>query len=444
MENKLFTIVNRDNEDSFLTDLSTNPDNFNKKLVFVFGNSENYIVVNGEKFLHKPESAERAPVDLGLPSGTLWAAGNIGAELPWETGKYFAWGETTGYTDADVTVGVRAFDKNSYNAGSAASISTDLTLEQDAAHVNLGGNWQMPTADYYQELIDNCTYSVQPNYGGSGVTCAVFKSMLNGNELVIPCTGYYNGTSKSSSDYACCWSSSWSSSSAAKIGYGSVTFTATSTSSRYQGINVRAIVPGARTPGSGTGKENNYKYVDLGLPSGLKWATCNVGASSPEQAGLYFAWGETTGYTAEQVTSGVRAFSQDVYNAGSAASISTDLTLKQDAAHVNLGGNWRMPTQAEFQELIDNCSVVWTTDYKGTGVKGCIFTSKVNGNSVFFPVAGFCKDSSMTGVGRYGYCWSASWDSSSKVWILLFGLGYQYLHNSGGRYNGRPVRGVCE
>ena len=100
-------------------------------------------------------------------------------------------------------------------------------------------------------------------------------------------------------------------------------------------------------------------YVDLGLPSGLKWATCNVGASKPQDYGLYFAWGETTGFTADQVP-GVRAFTYDVYNAGPAASISTDLTLEQDAAHVNLGGNWRMPTKAEFQELLDNCDVVWT------------------------------------------------------------------------------------
>lgn len=443
MENKLFTIVNRDNEDSFLTDLSNNPDNFNKKLVFVFGNSENYIVVNGEKFLHKPESAERAPVDLGLPSGTLWAAGNIGAELPWETGKYFAWGETTGYTDADVAASVRAFGRGVYNAGSAASISADLTLKQDAAHVNLGGNWQMPTADYYQELIDNCIYSFQSNYGGSGVTCAVFKSMVNGNELVIPCTGYYNGTSKSSSGYVYSWSSSWSSSSKAKIGYGSNIFTATSTSNRYYGMSVRAIVPGTRTPGSGTGTENSYKYVDLGLPSGLKWATCNVGATSPEQAGLYFAWGETTGYTAEQVKSGVREFSSSVYNSGSAASISTDLTLEQDAARANLGGNWRMPTKAEFQELLDNCDVTLISSYMGKGVAGRLYTSKANGNSVFFPAAGGCDYSSVSGVGSYGDYWSASWLSSSGAWELRFYFGSQGLNNDY-RYCGYSVRGVCE
>lgn len=445
MENKLFTIVNRDNEDSFLTDLSNNPDNFNKKLVFVFGNSENYVVVNGEKFLHKPESAERAPVDLGLPSGTLWAAGNIGAELPWEIGKYFAWGETTGYTDADVAVGVRAFSQDVYNAGPAASISTDLTLEQDAAHINLGGNWQMPTANYYQELIDNCIYSFQSNYGGSGVNCFVFKSMLNGNELVIPCTGYYNGTSKSSSNYAYCWSSSWSSSSAAKIGYGSVTFNATSTSSRYHGINVRAIVPGARTPGSGKGTENGYQYVDLGLPSGLKWATCNVGASNPQDYGLYFAWGETTGFTAEQVKAGARKFDKDTYNAGSAASIATDLSPADgnDAARAYMGGSWRMPTKDEYQELINNCNVTWVTSYMGKGVAGRLFTSRVNGNSVFFPASGYCSGSSFDYVGSRGYYWSASWDSSSYAWYLNFNSGSVNVYNYR-RYYGLSVRGVCE
>lgn len=97
---------------------------------------------------------------------------------------------------------------------------------------------------------------------------------------------------------------------------------------------------------------NGVTFVDLGLPSGLLWATCNVGASSPEQAGLYFAWGETTGYTAEQVARGERLFFQGTYGA---RYIEDNLTLEQDAAHVNLGGDWRMPTKAEFQELIDNC-----------------------------------------------------------------------------------------
>ena len=188
---------------------------------------------------------------------------------------------------------------------------------------------------------------------------------------------------------------------------------------------------------------NGYEYVDLGLPSGLKWATCNVGASSPEQAGLYFAWGETIGYTANQVTNGERLFTKDVYNAGPAASINTDLTLEQDAAHVNLGGNWRMPTKAEYQELFDNCGASWTDDYNGTGVAGRVFTSKINGNSVFFPAAGCCNNSSVNNVGSHGRYWSASWRSSSSAWNLYFKSGYQNLSYNI-RYYGQSVRGVCE
>ena len=183
---------------------------------------------------------------------------------------------------------------------------------------------------------------------------------------------------------------------------------------------------------------NGYEYVDLGLPSGLKWATCNIGASSPEEYGLYFAWGETTGYTGEQVTSGVRAFDQASYTA---SAISTDLTLEQDAAHINLGGNWRMPTKDECQELIDNCNAVWTDDYNGTGIKGRIFTSKVNGKSVFFPAAGACGNSSVDYVGTFSYYWSASRLSSFNAWYLRFDSWTQRVDDYGRCY-GLSVRGV--
>ena len=186
---------------------------------------------------------------------------------------------------------------------------------------------------------------------------------------------------------------------------------------------------------------NGHEYVDLGLS--VKWATCNVGATSPEQAGLYFAWGETTGYTAEQVKSKVRLFNLDVYNAGPAASISKNLTLEQDAAHVNLGGEWRMPTKAEFEELISNTDQTWTDDYNGTGIKGRIFTSKVNGKSVFFPAVGRCYDSSVLSVGTAGYYWSASWDAKYNEWALYFLSGSQGL-GSHNKHYGYSVRGVCE
>ena len=185
------------------------------------------------------------------------------------------------------------------------------------------------------------------------------------------------------------------------------------------------------------GENNVFPFVNLGLPSGTLWAACNVGAASPEQAGLYFAWGETVGATVEQVTSGVRAFDQENYKA---AMISTDLTPEQDAAHVNMGGDWRMPTQKDFEELIDNCTATWTADYNGTGVKGRVFTGP-NGNSVFFPAAGNCENSSVYNVGSEGYYWSASWGSSSYAWRLGFDSGRQRLYKYYIFY-GQSVRGV--
>ena len=194
---------------------------------------------------------------------------------------------------------------------------------------------------------------------------------------------------------------------------------------------------------NGLNTHNGHEFVDLGLPSGTLWATCNVGATSPEQAGLYFAFGETTGFTAEQVKSGERAFTTDEYNAGSAASISTNLTLEQDAAHVHMGGKWRMPTKDEWRELLDNCDVVWTADYGETGVAGRVFTSKVNGNSVFLPAADRCINSSVGWVRSEGYYWSASWYSYFNAWYLGFDPERQYLYYSL-RDFGQPVRGVCE
>ena len=191
---------------------------------------------------------------------------------------------------------------------------------------------------------------------------------------------------------------------------------------------------------NGTSTHNGHEFVNLGLPSGLLWATCNVGATSPEQTGLYFAYGETTGYSAEQVKKGEHSFDSESYTA---PSVSENLNLEQDAAHVNLGGKWRMPTYDECQELLDNCNVVWTDDYNGTGVAGRVFTSRVNGNSVFFPAAGNCGDSSVVYVGSGGDYWSASWHSSSGAWYLSFYSGGQGLDYYD-RYSGYSVRGVCE
>ena len=108
-----------------------------------------------------------------------------------------------------------------------------------------------------------------------------------------------------------------------------------------------------------------------------------------------------------------------------------------------MGGNWRMPTKDECQELLDNCDDSWTDAYNGTEVAGWVLTSKVNGKSVFFPAAGSCGDSEVWGVGSNGEYQSAMWDSYSTdlAWFLSFGS-MSHSVASSSRYHGRSVRGV--
>ena len=392
--------------------------------------ASNWTEENTSEF--SPTPAERAPVDMGLPSGTLWAAGNIGAELPWETGEYFAWGETTGYTDADVAAGVRKFDPASYKA---SAISGNLTLEHDAARANLGGNWRMPTQAKYQELLDNCNVVWTADYGGTGVAGHVFTSKVNGNSVFFPAAGYCSDLTVGHVNLlGVYWSASWSDDSGAwdlslDSGHQGV-----SKGSRYCGYSVRGVITPHRAEST---------RVDLGF--GVEWAAGNVGAENPEDYGLYFAWGETTGYTAEQVTSGVRSFDAASYTAPEASVIAPNLTLEleYDAAHVNLGGRWRMPTKDELWELINKCDVVWTDDYNGTGVKGCIFTSKYNGNSIFFPAAGWCGNSSVNDVGSDGRYWLAAFAYDSYALYLYFSSAEQEEKVTS-VYFGRSVRAVYD
>ena len=165
------------------------------------------------------------------------------------------------------------------------------------------------------------------------------------------------------------------------------------------------------------------ELVDMGLPSGLLWAKCNIGANAPEGYGHYFSWGNTD---AHAEGSGYN-FSQDVYDATPAAAITANLSLSQDAARANLGAPWRMPTSAEFQELYDNCTCVWTTL---NGVNGRLFTSNVNGNTLFLPAAGLYDGTSLGGRGSSGFYWSSACYSATGARGLGFhssSVGPQYI-----------------
>ena len=202
-----------------------------------------------------------------------------------------------------------------------------------------------------------------------------------------------------------------------------------------------------------TGYENGYEWVDLGLPSGAKWATCNVGATSPESYGNYYAWGETapkSNYTWEtykycngSYDTMTKYCTESGYGYGynGFTDGKTTLELNDDAARANWGGKWRMPTEAEQNELRNNCAWTWTTQ---NGVMGYKVTSKTNGNSIFLPAAGARLGTSVNDVGSYGFYWSSSLDESdpNDARCLDFDSDYVGCYSSN-RLTGRTVRAVC-
>ena len=174
--------------------------------------------------------------------------------------------------------------------------------------------------------------------------------------------------------------------------------------------------------------ENGYVWIDLGLS--VKWATCNVGANKPEEYGDYYAWGETS--------------PKSNYNSSTYTYSSNTLPLNKDAAAVNMGGSWRMPTKAEQDELLSKCTWEWTTNYNGTGVAGLIGTSRINGNSIFLPAAGYRNGSGLDYAGSHGNYWSGSLSTSNSscAYCLSFSSAGVNWSSSYSRYYGLPVRGV--
>ncbi|MCQ2051326.1 MAG: fibrobacter succinogenes major paralogous domain-containing protein [Bacteroidaceae bacterium] len=167
-------------------------------------------------------------------------------------------------------------------------------------------------------------------------------------------------------------------------------------------------------------------FVDMGLS--VKWAECNIGASSPEQYGNYYSWGETS--------------TKSVYNKKSYGYLNNPsvLPLSRDIANVKLGGSCRMPTNEEWKELIEKCDWTWM-QYKG------VYGYRVeadNGNCIFLPAAGYRYNDGLYFAGSYGYYWSSSLSTSDSynAYELFFNSG-SHNRRSNGRYYGRSVRPVC-
>ena len=175
---------------------------------------------------------------------------------------------------------------------------------------------------------------------------------------------------------------------------------------------------------------NGHEYVDLGLPSGTKWATMNVGASSETDYGNYYQYGK--GAAQYAATSGDSNY----------GGTEDPLDSSVDTASQVWGGSWHMPTRAQMQELTANTTYQWVTNYKGSGINGGTFTA-TNGAVLFIPAAGSWYDGSQYDVGSYGYCWGSSPSGSNNAYYLGFSNGYKDVSNNFRKfgYSVRPVVG---
>jgi len=201
-----------------------------------------------------------------------------------------------------------------------------------------------------------------------------------------------------------------------------------------------------------SGRTDEHDWVNLGLPSGTKWATCNVGASSPEDHGYYFAWGETT-------TKNDYSWSQYKYCEGSQNTLTkycnsesygyqrftdnlTELEAIDDVATVNWSGRWQIPSKEQLEELLDNSNTEWTTQNNVWGYK---ITSRSNSNSIFLPVTGFRLETSLYQTSSQGRYWSRSLNNqySYSAYSLLFDRSSIYIE-SFYRQNGHNVRPVLK
>lgn len=429
-------------------------------------------------------------VDLGL--SIKWATCNVGALAPNQYGAFFRWAETNvaddysktnKYTDADGKYTKYVTD------ASQGTVDNKTVLERadDAAVANMGGAWRMPSKKEAMELLGNCTWVWIEDYNNTGVPGFMGTSAINGNTIFFPAAGIVNnGEVKSKGDYACLWTNTVSDFQAAKnlaaVFYFNQNNMSTGLPAEGRGAihTVRAVYdPAAETnlesaldaanqqianlneqlDNCGGGavldliKYNGYAHVDLGLPSGNVWSAANLGAEDEDGYGDFYAWGELEAKNDKSL------FTKDNYrfydnNAKAFTKYTEDdgkrtLQVADDAIRAVMGGSWKMPTEEDFQELIDNCTWKWIAI---DGKKGALATGP-NGNTIFFSVGGRMASGSGTNLytDAFGYYWTKDLSNSSESYASIMRLGADNINNgkkkpsiqSEIRYYGVNIRAVC-
>jgi len=315
-------------------------------------------------------------VDLGLPSGTLWATCNVDASKPSQPGTLYAWGETS--TKSSYTQ-----DNCKYYKKEQKDFSGDKSA--DVAAAKWGDGWRMPSRADFDELLHYCNWAYVQKDGrwGSEIT-----SPFNSRSIFLPVTGYKEETKHmEAGGNGMYWTSTphedqWNNG-AHMYQFGGA-LGELSIGDRSYGYAVRPVADNdAMISTPSQGETNGHAWVDLGLPSGRKWATCNLGGSSSENHGEFFAWAQVTPILDEESPK------NDVRGKWMSG-IGGSTTY--DAATAMWGEGWKMPTKADFQELLENCDWEWTTLGR---ITGCKAVSRINGNYIFLPASGVIHPNSL-------------------------------------------------
>ena len=344
-------------------------------------------------------------VDLGLPSGNLWAKCNLGASSPEAYGDYYAWGEVEPkqeYTKSNHKWYKEGAPSQGFTKYNNEDGKLTLEDEDDAVIQKLGNGWRTPTLADFRELT-NQKYTTIEKTTLNGVAGYQITSKKNKKSIFIPCAGFKNSEKPQTrfisddEEVAVCmtnlrridnmvynaWTFAFQQDRIGRYG-----------KRRPDGISIRPVKgPGVPVP-------NNC--VDLGLASGLLWAKCNLGTTDPTQLGDYYAWGETStkkkyysdNYKHFKIDGGIKVLK---YNEKDGKTV---LDLNDDAARANIGAGYRIPTKEDWEELLEDCKweAVTTTlseiiDPSQTKVIARWKVTGPSGNSIVLPMtSGFRGD----------------------------------------------------
>ncbi|MDO4972403.1 MAG: hypothetical protein Q4E41_09965 [Bacteroidales bacterium] len=412
-----------------------------------------------------PDDDRFGSVDLGL--SVEWATVNVEvyrpskcAKAPEALGGHYGWGDPTGerleqpdnpsWTPYE---GDRATCLSYY--GGAEPLKDICGTEFDIAHVHWGGDWRLPSRAEQDELRTKCTWTkeVLNNVTGYRVTGP------NGNSIFLPAAGFRFAANNFGGDYLGYY---WSGTLNPNAGFSDYAYSLDFTEdyhewfsdARYIGQSVRPVRDAyniilEKNNGEKhvyridevekiaveefTTHEDYYEAVDLGLS--VNWAAVNLdidsydyAASAPEVLGGYYGWGDPTGRNHSKNEQDYPLYDHEVSISG------TDL----DLLHNYWGGDWRLPTMQEVQELREKCTWTWETVNNKPGYR----VTGPNGNSIFLPTSGFRygDEINQTYVNTHGYYWTGTNVTSYYVYQLAFSQKYQWEYNY--RYNGYQMRGV--